>query len=607
MSYTINKTDGSVLTTILDGTTNTDTGLTLIGRNYTGYGTVQNENFVRLLENFADPKPPGVSVGFTPIAGQLWWSTNTDTTSTDYPLYPPGPKLYVYNGSSWSPVNGSVSSATAPTALNVGDQWWDTVNQQLNVWNGTAWYLVGPAQSAGAAKSGVYSEQLADSVGHIHPILTTYSNGKIVSVFSTDTTFTISNSVFVGNLGVTQIKPGLNIPASSTIQGTADNSTAVGGVLVSQLARADVDTTFLGNVNIANSLVFNNAKLYSDSGALTINNTNFGKGTVFYNNTSSLGKIAVLSIDGASGLVTVAANPVADLGVATKIYVDTGIFNSSSSLTSSINGITASVAQLRSDTFGNIGTTITQTNANLSSAVSTINSQFNTVNTNIIANIALVNSGLTGANAAIASLTGQVNYNNTNLQTGINNANQGIITANTAMKNYVDYQTGVLTGQLTSLSSATTGIASTANAYTDAKLVTVAGWISTNVGIVNSSISTTQGQIITANAGATTAIINSYNTLKNYIDNLLGPLSTTVGGISLTGLAPINNPTFTGTVQAPNPTTHAAEQVATTKWVDDEITSKVGVVGGQIQKIYIDTNAPNNAIGNDGDVWLQIG
>ena len=88
---------------------------------------------------------------------------------------------------------------------------------------------------------------------------------------------------------------------------------------------------------------------------------------------------------------------------------------------------------------------------------------------------------------------------------------------------------------------------------------------------------------------------------------MLGPLSTTVGGISLTGLAPIDNPTFTGTVQAPNPTTHAAEQVATTKWVDDEITSKVGVVGGQIQKIYIDTNAPNNAIGNDGDVWLQIG
>lgn len=75
MSYKINKTNGDELVELFDGTTNTDTGLTLIGRNYISYGEIQNENFIRLLENFADTIPPGQSVGFTPIAGQLWWDT----------------------------------------------------------------------------------------------------------------------------------------------------------------------------------------------------------------------------------------------------------------------------------------------------------------------------------------------------------------------------------------------------------------------------------------------------------------------------------------------------------------------------------------------------
>jgi hypothetical protein len=73
MSYIINKTDGNVLVTLLDGTTNSDTGLTLIGKNYVTYGEIQNENFIRLLENFSNASPPGISVGFTPIQGQLWW------------------------------------------------------------------------------------------------------------------------------------------------------------------------------------------------------------------------------------------------------------------------------------------------------------------------------------------------------------------------------------------------------------------------------------------------------------------------------------------------------------------------------------------------------
>ena len=55
MSYKLNKTDGSLLVDLVDGqldTTSSD--LTLIGRNYSGFGEVLNENFIQLLENFAN-------------------------------------------------------------------------------------------------------------------------------------------------------------------------------------------------------------------------------------------------------------------------------------------------------------------------------------------------------------------------------------------------------------------------------------------------------------------------------------------------------------------------------------------------------------------------
>lgn len=75
MAYTIIKSDGTVLTTIADGTINTtSTSLALPGRNYAGYGQSQDTNFVHVLENFADNSPPA-----NPLTGQLWYNTNNST------------------------------------------------------------------------------------------------------------------------------------------------------------------------------------------------------------------------------------------------------------------------------------------------------------------------------------------------------------------------------------------------------------------------------------------------------------------------------------------------------------------------------------------------
>jgi hypothetical protein len=75
MAYTIVKSNGQVLTTIADGTINTSsTSLALPGRNYAGYGQYVDTNFVHQLESFANASPPA-----NPLAGQLWWNTNSNT------------------------------------------------------------------------------------------------------------------------------------------------------------------------------------------------------------------------------------------------------------------------------------------------------------------------------------------------------------------------------------------------------------------------------------------------------------------------------------------------------------------------------------------------
>jgi hypothetical protein len=74
MAYTIVKSDGTILTTIADGTINTtSTSVGLPGRNYAGYGQQLDTNFVHQLENFADTTPPA-----NPLTGQLWYNTNAN-------------------------------------------------------------------------------------------------------------------------------------------------------------------------------------------------------------------------------------------------------------------------------------------------------------------------------------------------------------------------------------------------------------------------------------------------------------------------------------------------------------------------------------------------
>jgi hypothetical protein len=77
MSYIINNTRGQIVAVVGDGTVNTTaTDLALVGRAVTNYGDYQNENYVYLLENFANSTAPT-----QPILGQLWYDSSNDLIS----------------------------------------------------------------------------------------------------------------------------------------------------------------------------------------------------------------------------------------------------------------------------------------------------------------------------------------------------------------------------------------------------------------------------------------------------------------------------------------------------------------------------------------------
>src|SRR6056300_479145 len=130
MAYQINKTDGTVVATVADGQIDTiSTDLTLIGKNYSGFGEAINENFVKLLENFSGSTTPE-----HPIRGQIWF----DTTEL---------KLKVYSGTAFIPVSSATISNTQPSTLGVGDLWFNDSDKQLYFFDGNDTILLGPAYS----------------------------------------------------------------------------------------------------------------------------------------------------------------------------------------------------------------------------------------------------------------------------------------------------------------------------------------------------------------------------------------------------------------------------------------------------------------------------
>lgn len=182
MAYTINRFNGTVLTSVEDGTVDQTTDLKLIGKNYSGYGEAQNENFLFLLENFS-----GSSAPTKPLSGMLWFDNANN-------------KIKVYDGAKWKPTGGAEVSATTPSGLSEGDLWWNSSSDQLyGLTDANDWILIGP-QKAGTGTTEMQSLTVYDSGSQTHSVIAAIINDEIKFIISKDNDF-----VPLANAGQTEI------------------------------------------------------------------------------------------------------------------------------------------------------------------------------------------------------------------------------------------------------------------------------------------------------------------------------------------------------------------------------------------------------------------
>jgi len=166
MSYQLNKTDGTLLLDLIDGQIDTaSTNLTLVGRNYSGYGEYFNENFIKLLENFSNTAAPS-----NPLTGQLWWD------STDQ-------RLKVYNGTVWKSSGGPIVQNTRPQMV-AGDLWIDNLNNQVYAFDGTDLMLMGPQYTESQGKSGFEIGSILDQQSRSRTVTNLYVGGTLSAVIS---------------------------------------------------------------------------------------------------------------------------------------------------------------------------------------------------------------------------------------------------------------------------------------------------------------------------------------------------------------------------------------------------------------------------------------
>jgi len=267
MAYQINKTDGTIVATVADGQVDQlSTDLTLIGKNYSGFGEALNENFIKLLENFASTTRPT-----HPIRGQIWF----DVAEL---------KLKVYSGTGFQPVSSATISNTQPSNLGVGDLWFNDVDRQLYFFDGTNTILLAPAYSASQGVSGLRVASILDTLNQTRVVTYFYNNGILLGIFAKDS-FTPKNAIegFTGS-----IVPGFNAGNLSGIKFnvTCTNAEQLGGTTATTYVRKDTSNAIAGQLRITTDLGLvvgsaGQANLTVNNGNIFLSNAATDKNMIF--------------------------------------------------------------------------------------------------------------------------------------------------------------------------------------------------------------------------------------------------------------------------------------------------------------------------------------
>jgi hypothetical protein len=250
MAYAIDRYNNTLLTTVEDGTVDQTTDLKFIGKNYAGYGEIQNENFLFLLENFSGANQPA-----RPISGQVWFDSGTS-------------KLKFYDGTQWRTTGGAEIGATEPSGLATADFWWDTANSQLYVFNGTNFVLIGP-QNAGEGVTQMQSFEVLDTTNATRGLIGAIIEDETIFIISPHTAFDLNSSqTAIIAQGFDRINKGITLrntklatagvtSTADRFHGTATNSEKLGGFSAANYVKTGVGNT-----------VFTSAVEFPDSGLL---------------------------------------------------------------------------------------------------------------------------------------------------------------------------------------------------------------------------------------------------------------------------------------------------------------------------------------------------
>ena len=435
MAYNITLTDGTTFATIADGTVNTASSVTLVGKNYAGYGQFLDENFIQMLENFSNATAPSA-----PLTGQIWWDSGNFL-------------LKVYNGTIWKTISAATSSGTAPTSNVVGDLWYDTTAQQLKVWTGAAFLVVGPAYSNSTGLAGAIPLSIDNSAGGSRIVTALYADNSLVAIVNPSTSFV---PVAAYSTAFPTIYTGITVSKS-----TAGQSGLLAGNVINN---GNITFSAGGTTNIAivTSTGANVAGYISASGNVTGGNiTTGGTATVTGNVTG--GNLAV------GGVATVTGNITGGNLITGGSLAVTGTGN----VTGNINGgnlrTSGLITATGTVTGGNVASGGFITAGSTVSSVGNITSAANIAGGNVIAsaNISAVGnisgsfflgngSQLTGISAAVS--VSKIESGLSNVQIASANANITMAVSSTANVVVVS-QTGITTSGVLTINS---GAAATA-------------------------------------------------------------------------------------------------------------------------------------------------
>lgn len=304
MPYSLNNFDGRSFTTIEDGVVDrqSSSSLNFVGKDVTGYGTYQNDNFLWLLENFAGQNAP-----VNKLQGQIWFDKNASVM-----------KPKIWDGSQWKTFSMVATQGTEPTYSQLGDFWFDTTNEQLYVKNASAYALIGPEKVVGFAATQMKSVSILDSGSTPHACIVMYTNGNIIGVISADS-FNVKSTESIYTAGITHVGSGITLKNGSSV--VTDTTYAANGV----------NETISGSwtFNSSSGISIGSSKLYTTSSnfyieslsdvVLKANNILPYGTTVLGSANNKFSKVFTSEIAGGTSLSTVNLTGQFTLGASSKI------------------------------------------------------------------------------------------------------------------------------------------------------------------------------------------------------------------------------------------------------------------------------------------------